>query len=43
VLFRSSRVYVGQDGEVTAHNPLTGEILSRTRVPGLVRLRHAAA
>ncbi|MEH1124619.1 YncE family protein [Micromonospora sp. CPCC 206061] len=40
-LVGDSRVYVGQDGEVTAHDPLTGQVISRTQVPGLVTLRHA--
>lgn len=40
-LVGDNRVYVGQTDEVTAHNPQTGELLSRTRVPGLLSLRHA--
>jgi hypothetical protein len=40
-LVGDSRVYVGQDDEVTAHNAQTGEVVSRTSVPGLVALRHA--
>jgi hypothetical protein len=39
----SERVYVGQDGAVTAHDLTTGRLLSRTAVPGLVSVRQAIA
>jgi len=35
----TERVYVGQDGAVTAHDLTTGKLLSRTEVPGLVSIR----
>ncbi|MFD0741296.1 hypothetical protein ACFQ1L_04585 [Phytohabitans flavus] len=39
----TERVYVGQDGAVTAHDLTTGKQLSRTEVPGLVSVRQAIA
>ncbi|GAA4677821.1 hypothetical protein GCM10023263_11060 [Phytohabitans rumicis] len=34
------RVYVGQDGAVTAHELTNGQLLGRTPVPNLVAVRH---
>jgi hypothetical protein len=39
----TERVYVGQDGAVTAHDLTTGRLLSRTAVPALVSVRQAIA
>lgn len=39
----TEKVYVGQDGAVTAHDLATGRELSRTAVPGLVSIRRAYA
>ncbi|MDQ7907003.1 hypothetical protein RB614_21045 [Phytohabitans sp. ZYX-F-186] len=39
----TEKVYVGQDGAVTAHDLTTGRQLARTGVPGLVSVRQVVA
>jgi hypothetical protein len=39
----TEKVYVGQEGAVTAHDMTTGKLLSRTVVPGLVSVRQVLA
>lgn len=39
----TEKVYVGQEGAITAHDLTTGKQLSRTAVPGLVSIRQVIA